>query len=158
MWHVVMLHHLKAMLLFQQFSHTHTSYCDGFVFNKQILSEGVGEPGEVDNVFQSDIQLTSHKTGQHNYKGSHCSLLEIGVAGVRGVSTLIYEKENFDGHFHKLEGPVPLVSLRFLPKDCANIPIYPDLDAVIVVTICLAVFAARGNQRGVYLGYIFQYP
>ena len=71
---------------------------------------------------------------------------------------MIYEKENFDGHFHKLEGPVPLVSLRFLPKDCANIPIYPDLDAVIVVTICLAVFAARGNQRGVYLGYIFQYP
>ena len=54
---------------------------------------------------------------------------------------LIYEKENFDGHYHKLEGPIPLVlleeitvrSIRFLPKDCANVPIYPDLDTVIVV-------------------------
>ena len=69
-------------------------------------------------------------------------------------------------------------SVRFLPKDCTNIPIYPDLDTVIVVTICFAVFVpalllgfqkigerpARGDhkgekvERGVYLGYIFQGP
>ena len=73
-------------------------------------------------------------------------------------------------------------SVRFLPKDCANVPIYPNLDTVVVVTICFAVFVlalllgfqmsegrtqsgkhpARGDHKGekvesgVYLRVIFQ--
>ena len=52
--HVVMLHHLEAVLLFQQFSLIHTSS---------------SEYQEVDDVFQSNIYLTSNKTGQHNFNG-----------------------------------------------------------------------------------------
>ena len=63
---------------------------------------------------ESNIDLASNKTGQHNFKGSHGSLLENGVTipGMTGPGCfLIYEKENFDGHYHKLEGPIPLVFL-----------------------------------------------
>ena len=65
--HVVMLHHLEAVLLFQQFSLIHTSS---------------SEYQEVDDVFQSNIYLTSNKTGQHNFNGG----LQIGVtrAGMTG--------------------------------------------------------------------------
>ena len=127
-----------------------------------FLTKGLGvlgEEQEVDDVFQPNIHLTTNKTGQHNYRGSHSSLLESGVtrAGMTGPGCfLIYEKENFDGQCHKLEGPTSLVfleeitvrSIRFLPKDCANVSIYSD--AVIVVSICFVVFVLA-----LVLGFVF---
>ena len=69
-----------------------------------FLSEGVGVLGEKQKVDdESNIDPASNnKTGQHNFKGRHGSLLEIRVTRAGMTAPGCSLKENFDGQYHKL--------------------------------------------------------
>ena len=132
----------------------------------------LGEKQEVDyeevdyEEFQSKLYLYKYnKTEQEQpHKGSDTSLLEIGVtwAGMTGPGCfLIYEKENFCGHYHRLEGSIHLEflegttvrSYKFLSGDCTNVPVCPGTDAGIVIGVTLGLLV--GLVLVLLLGFVY---